>query len=148
LLELPDNLRSTSLQHHLCARFPLRALRGCSISFLVRSTAHRLAMTAGLSPQFPGVLVGPPPPPVRKCHQMSSKEHIQLGWVVRWVLITPPGHPAAGRCGRVVPVLPLLLCRFYLPCASSAFGWGSTPPLPLRASSRGVLPGAPNALSV
>jgi hypothetical protein len=51
-----------------------------------------------------------PPPHVRKCHQMSSKEHIQLDWVVRWVLSTPPGHPTAGRCVRVVPVLPLLLC--------------------------------------
>jgi hypothetical protein len=61
------------------------------------------------SSQFPGVLVGPPH--VRKCHQMSSKEHIQLGWAVRWpVLSTPLGHPAAGRCVRVVPVLPLLLC--------------------------------------
>jgi hypothetical protein len=65
--------------------------------------------TQGVSSQFPGVLVGPPP--VRKCHQVSSKEHIQLGWVVRWVLNTPPpGHPAAGRCRRVVPVPPLLLC--------------------------------------
>jgi hypothetical protein len=65
----------------------------------------------GISPQFPGVLVGPPH--VRKCHQMPSKEHIQnsqLGWVVRWVPSTPPGHPTAGRCVRVVPVLPLLLC--------------------------------------
>jgi hypothetical protein len=35
-------------------------------------------------PLFPGVLVGPPP--VRKCHHMSPKEHMQLGWVVRWVL--------------------------------------------------------------
>jgi hypothetical protein len=61
----------------------------------------------------------PPPPFVSaiRCHQ-KSKEHIQLGWVVRWplgrgsslALSTPPGHPAAGRCFRVVPVLPLLLC--------------------------------------
>jgi hypothetical protein len=53
------------------------------------------------------------PPPVRKCHQMPSKEHMQLGWVVRWVLSTPPGHPTAGRrCGRVVPVP-----ASYYPCS-------------------------------
>jgi hypothetical protein len=34
----------------------------------------------GISPLFPGVLVGPPH--VRKCHQTPSKEHMQLGWVV------------------------------------------------------------------
>jgi hypothetical protein len=65
----------------------------------------------GVSTQFPGVLVGPPP--VRKCHQMPPKEPMQLGWVVRWVLSTPPRPPhgwAVRPCGRVVPVLPLLLC--------------------------------------
>jgi hypothetical protein len=76
---------------------------------------------------------------------MSSKEHIQLGWVVRWALSTPPGHPAAGRCVRVVPVLPLLLCTRPARARPSI---GVKAPLPLRASSRGVLPGAPNALSV
>jgi hypothetical protein len=89
----------------------------------------------GVSPQFPGV-----PLPVRKCHQMSSKEHIQLGLVVRWVLSTPPGHPTAGRCGLVVPVLPLLLCT--RPArARPSVGGQSPPPAPLY-SSRGVLPGA------
>jgi hypothetical protein len=69
------------------------------------------------------------PPPVRKCHQMSSKEHIQLGWVVRWALSTPPGHPTAGRCGRVVPVLPLLLCT--RPArARPSVGGQSPPPAP------------------
>jgi hypothetical protein len=48
----------------------------------------------GGSSQFPGVLVGTPH--VRKCHQMSSKEHIQLGWVVRWVLSTPPALALGG----------------------------------------------------
>jgi hypothetical protein len=67
---------------------------------------------------------------------MSSKEHMQLGWVVRWVLNTPPGHwppHAAGRCGRVVPVLRTSLTPLYFVLA-----------LALRelASSRGVLPGA------
>ena len=79
----------------------------------------------GISPQFPGVLVGPPH--VRKCHQMSSKEHIQLGWVVRWVLSTPPGHPAARRCVRVVPVLPLLLCTRPARARPSVGGQSPTP---------------------
>jgi hypothetical protein len=77
---------------------------------------------------------------------MPSKEHIQLGWAVRWVLSTPPGPPRlGGRCVRVVPVLPLLLCT--RPArALSAFGWGVKAQLPLRSSSRGVLPG-PGALA-
>jgi hypothetical protein len=82
----------------------------------------------GVSPQFPGVLVGPPH--VRKCHQMSSKEHsehIQLGWVVRWVLSTPPGHPTAGRCVRVVPVPPLLLCTRPARARPSIGGQSPTP---------------------
>ena len=79
----------------------------------------------GISPQLPGVLVGPPH--VRKCHQMSSKEHIQLGWVVRWVLSTPPGHPAARRCVRVVPVLPLLLCTRPARARPSVGGQSPTP---------------------
>jgi hypothetical protein len=99
------------------------------------------------------------PLPVRKCHQMSSKEHIQLGWVVRWVLSTPPppgGHPAAGRCGRVVPVPSLLLlpmaaaalpCSFVLALRELGLRLGVKAPLPLRASSRGVVPGAGAALS-
>jgi hypothetical protein len=96
------------------------------------------------STQFPGVLVGPPP--VRKCHQMLPKEHMQLGWVVLWVLSThTPGHPTAGRCGRVVPVPPLLLCTRPARACPSV---GGQIPLPLRASSHGVLPGGPNTLSV
>jgi hypothetical protein len=79
----------------------------------------------GISPQLPGVLVGPPH--VRKCHQMSSKEHIQLGWVVRWVLSTPPGHPTAGRCVRAVPVLPLLLCTRPARARPSIGGQSPTP---------------------
>jgi hypothetical protein len=80
-----------------------------------------------------------------KC-QMPLKEHIstqhtthntcmhmQLGWLARWVLSAPPrppGHPAAGRCGRrVVPVPPLLLCMpLYSPHARMPFGWGPKPP--------------------
>ena len=58
---------------------------------------------------------------------MSSKEHIQLGWVVRWVLSTPPGHPAARRCVRVVPVLPLLLCTRPARARPSVGGQSPTP---------------------
>jgi hypothetical protein len=74
-----------------------------------------------------------------KCHQKSTSN--SAGSSVG-SLAPPLGHPTAGRCVRVVPVLPLLLC-LYSPCASSAFDWGSIKAqLPLRASSRGVLPGA------
>jgi hypothetical protein len=86
---------------------------------------HLKPCDQGASPQFPGVLVGPPH--VRKCHQMSSKEHIQLGWVVRWVLSTPPGHPTAGRCVRVVPVLPVLLCTRPARARPSIGGQSPTP---------------------
>jgi hypothetical protein len=58
---------------------------------------------------------------------MSSEEHIQLGWVVRWVLSTPPGHPTAGRCVRVVPVLPLLLCTHPTRARPSVGGQSPTP---------------------
>jgi hypothetical protein len=88
-------------------------------------TPTHVTQTQGGSSQFPGVLVGTPH--VRKCHQMSSKEHIQLGWVVRWVLSTPPGHPAARRCVRVVPVLPLLLCTRPARARPSIGGQSPTP---------------------
>ena len=52
---------------------------------------------------------------------------MQLGWVVRWVLSTPPGHPTAGRCGRVVPVLPLLLCTRPARARPSVGGQSPTP---------------------
>jgi hypothetical protein len=74
---------------------------------------------------------------------MPSKEHMQLGWVARWVLSTPPGHPTAGRCGRrVVPVLPLLLCTRPAPARARPSIGGQRPSAPLRASSRRVLPRA------
>jgi hypothetical protein len=92
----------------------------------------------GGSPQFPGVLVGPLP--VRKCHQVSLKEHMQLGWVARWVLSAPPGHPTAGRpCRASTSLVP---CSFVLALRELGLRLGVKAPLPLRASSRGVLPGA------
>ena len=98
----------------------------------------------GISPQFPGVLVGPPH--VRKCHQMSSKEHIQLGWVVRWVLNAPPR--VTPRLGGVYVSCQYLPCSFVLALRELGLRLGVKAQLPLRASSRGVLPGPPNALSV
>jgi hypothetical protein len=68
----------------------------------------------GSLPNSLGCSLGPSLP-VRKCHQMSSKEHMQLGWAVRWDLSTHPGHPTAGRCGRVVPVLPLSVSSGFHP---------------------------------
>jgi hypothetical protein len=112
-------LCALELEHRLTpnrqSRIALRAVTDCRLQ--------------GASPQFPGVLVGPPHVPnvVRKCHQMSSKEHIQLGWVVRWVLSTPPGHLTAGRCVRVVPVLPLLLCTRPARARPSIGGQSPTP---------------------
>jgi hypothetical protein len=86
----------------------------------------------GALPNFLGCSLGPFPFAIRKCHQMSSKEHMKLGWVVRWVLSTPPGHPTAGRCGRVVPVLPLLLCT--RPARAQPSVGGPPPPPPSRSA--------------
>jgi hypothetical protein len=76
----------------------------------------------GGSSQFPGGLVGTPRVRVRKCHQMSSKEHIQLGWVVRRVLSTPPGHPAPRGSAVCTCRASTSLAPLYSPCASSPFG--------------------------
>jgi hypothetical protein len=94
------------------------------------------------SPQSPGVLVARWTPRVRKCHQMSPKEHIQLGWVVRWAISTHPGPPhgwAVCTCRASTSLAPL-----YSPCASSAFDWGSKPhsrsaPAPVESSPGLVL---------
>jgi hypothetical protein len=78
-------------------------------------------------------------PPVRKCHQMSSKEHMQLGWVVRWVLSTPPGPPhgwAVRPCRASTSLAPL-----YSPHARLAFGWGSKPPSRSALAPVGSSPG-------
>jgi hypothetical protein len=63
-------------QQQQAIRTPPR-FRLCRTSHSGRWTRNN---AQGGSPQFPGVLVGTPR--VRKCHQMSSKEHIQLGWVL------------------------------------------------------------------
>jgi hypothetical protein len=92
-------------------------------------------LPGGLDPIACGVLVGPPPPPFASAikNKMSSKEHIQLGWVVRWVLSTPPGHPAAGWCFRFVSVLPLLLCTRPARARPSIGGQSPPPPAPRSA---------------
>jgi hypothetical protein len=76
-------------------------------------------------------------------HQMPSKEHMQLGWVVRWVLSAPPGHPAAGRCGRVAcrASASASLAPLYSPCASPAFDRGSKPPSRSALAPVGSSPG-------
>jgi hypothetical protein len=64
-----------------------------------------------------------------KCHQKSTSNSAGSPVGSLAPHTPPPGHPAAGRCGRVVPVPPLLICTRPAPCASSAFDWGSTPRL-------------------
>jgi hypothetical protein len=76
--------------------------------------------------------------PIRKCHQMPSKKHI------RWGLSTFPGRPAAGRCGRVVPVPvlpPLLLCTRPARARPSIGDWGSKPPSRSALAPLGSSPG-------
>jgi hypothetical protein len=76
--------------------------------FLLQLVPTYIPILQGVSTQFPGVLVGPLPfASAIKCHQKSTCN--SAGSSVG-SLAPPPGHPTAGRCGRVVPVLPLLLC--------------------------------------
>jgi hypothetical protein len=82
------------------------------------------------------------------CHQKSTCNSAG-SWVVRWVLSTPPGHPAAGWCGRVVPVPPLLLCTRPTRAWPSVGGQSPAPSRSALAPVRGVrLPGGPNTLPV
>jgi hypothetical protein len=113
--------------------------------------ARPTAVLQGGSSQFPGVLVGPPH--VSKCHQPSntkchqnqkSTEHIQHPTrpgrpLAVGSLAHPPGHPAAGRCVRAVPVPPLLLCTRPARARSSAFDRGQRPWGPPRAWCSGRL---------
>jgi hypothetical protein len=114
----------------------------------------------------PGVLVGPRTPsrsrvpvPSAISHQMSSKEHMQLGWVVRrpssvgcWVLSTPfpPGPPRGSRLGGAAVSCQYPPCSFlYSPHAfttrawplwPSVFGSGPKPPSPSRSALAPVEP--------
>jgi hypothetical protein len=81
--------------------------------------------------KVPGVHVGSLP--VRNYHQMSRKEHLQLGWVTPWALNTPPDHPATGLCGRVVPVPPSHLST--PPPRARPSGGVQTPPPPPHPAS-------------
>jgi hypothetical protein len=75
----------------------------------------------------PGCSLDPPPfASATKCHQKSSAN--SAGSSVG-SLSPPPGHPTAGRCGRVVTVPPLLLCT--RPArARPSIGGQSPPPAP------------------
>jgi hypothetical protein len=95
----------------------------------------------GALPNFLGCSLDPFPfASAIKCHQKSTCNSAGSS-VVRWVLSTPPGPPTGGwtvrPCRASTSLAPL-----YSPRARQPFGWGSKPPLPLRASSRGVIPGA------
>jgi hypothetical protein len=100
----------------------------------------------GPRPNCLGCSLDPLPFTNRKCHQMSSKEHIQLGWVVRWVLGTHPGPPH-GWAGGAAVSCQYFPCSFVLALRELGLRLGVKAPLPLRASSRGVLPGAGRALA-
>jgi hypothetical protein len=95
---------------------PSLVLGAAAFGAVFRLRVSGLRSPGDVPAQFPWVLVGPPS--VRKCHQMSSKEHMQLGWVVRWVLSTPPGHPTAG-------------------------GWAAQPPIVSQRRARGPAPDPP-----
>jgi hypothetical protein len=102
--------------------------------------------------------VGPSPSASRKCHHMPSKEHMGHGTrnsagSCVGSLSPPPGHPAAGAGRCAVRSACRVSCQ-YLPCPfalalrAPGLRLGAKVHPPLRASSRGVLPGGPNALSV
>jgi hypothetical protein len=76
---------------------------------------------------------------------MSPKEQMQLGGVVRWVLIPPPPPPrATPRLGGAAVSCQYFPCSFVLALRELGLRLGVKAPLPLRAmhSSFGVLPGA------
>jgi hypothetical protein len=125
-----------------------RGIRGC------RCCCRRLVGCGGqqgISPQFrlfPGVLVGPPPTfaSAIKFHQKSTSNSAGSS-VGSLALSTPPGHPTAGRCVRVVPVPPLLLCTRPARARPSIGGQSSTPaprqlPWPVESSPGLVLSSA------
>ena len=85
-----------------------------------------LRATQGGSAQFPlGCSLGPFPfVSAIKCHQKST--YMQLGWVARSVLSTPPGPPHSWDvrpCRASTYLAPL-----YPPRACLPFGWESKPP--------------------
>jgi hypothetical protein len=117
---------------------PLRLLllykqRPCPLRLAFLVLGFLVLSSQGAPPQFPGVLVGrwtigPPHvrnKSVRKCHQMSSKEHIQLGWVVRWVLSTPPGRTP--RLGGVYVPCQYFPCSFVLALRELGLRLGQSP---------------------
>jgi hypothetical protein len=67
---------------------------------------------------------------------------MQLGWVVRWVLSTPPGPPRGWALGGAAVSCQYIPCSFVLAPRGPALRLGVKAPLPLRACPRGVLTGA------
>ena len=96
------------------------------------------ACEQGTSPQFPGVLVGPPPTfaSAIKCHQKSTSN--SAGSSVG--SLAPPR--ATPRLGGVYVSCQYFPCSFVLALRELGLRLGVKAQLPLRASSRGVLPGA------
>jgi hypothetical protein len=99
----------------------------------------------GGATQTPGVLVGPLSPLVSaiKCHQKSTCN--SAGPSVG--SFAPPSR-AIPRLGGAVVSCQYLPCSFVLALRAPGLRLGFKAPLPLRASSRGVPPWAPNALYV
>jgi hypothetical protein len=72
-------------------------------------TDDRNPRLRGALPNFLGCSLDPFPfASAIKCYQKSPCN--SAGSSVGSLAPPLPGHPTAGRCGRVVPVLPLLLC--------------------------------------
>ena len=92
----------------------------------------------GGSSQFPGVLVGTPPAfaSAIKCHQKSTSN--SAGSSVG--SLAPPR--ATPRLGGVYVSCQYFPCSFVLALRELGLRLGVKAQLPLRASSRGVLPGA------
>jgi hypothetical protein len=130
--------RAPGATHFLCGiRREIRRVRGdCGHArALVRTRPYRL--------NFPGCSLGPSPfASAIKCHQKSTSN--SAGSSVG--SLTPPR--ATPRLGGAAVSCQYFPCSFVLALRDLGLRLGVRAPLPLRASSRGVLPGAPNTLSV
>jgi hypothetical protein len=101
----------------------------CSLLWALQPAGRRGSPLSSLGP---GVLVGPPPRSQVSSNVIKREKSTSNSAGSSVGSLAPPratGHPAAGRCVRVVPVLRTSLAPLYSPCAcaSSAFDWGSKP---------------------
>jgi hypothetical protein len=122
-----------------CLQFAVYSLQGGSTQFPV-SISWFLGCSLGPFPFASAI----------KCHQKSTCNSAGSSAGRPWYLVPPraTGHPAAGRCSRPCRAS-TSLAPLYSPHAVLAFGWGSKPPSrSALGSSRGVLPGPRNTLSV